>query len=54
MLGETMDELPNIEDTDYVIHRGQYYDVQRDHFEGETYLVEVDEIPQDYWERWDQ
>jgi len=48
-----MSKLPSIEDMDYVIHRGQSYQVQHDHFNHDTYLLEVDEIPDDYWERWE-
>lgn len=37
---------------DYVIHRGQYYQVVRDEFEGSVLLKEVDEVPEEYIERW--
>lgn len=38
---------------DYVVHRGQYYRVARNDHKAELYLVEVDEIPGEYWDRWE-
>lgn len=45
-------ESSNVRDFDYVVHHGQIYDVQHDQFEGELYLVAVDEIPKEYHNRW--
>lgn len=37
---------------DYIVTAGNVYDVQRDSHHGETYLVELDDIPNHYRYRW--
>jgi hypothetical protein len=37
---------------DYVVRRGQCYRVDCNNFDEGQYLVEVDEIPDNYWNRW--
>lgn len=44
--------LSHINKTDYVVVRGQMYKVDRDDFGSDVYFVEVDEIPDEYWQRW--
>lgn len=38
---------------DYVVHNGQRYELVHNDFTDEMYLTKVDEIPEEYWERWD-
>lgn len=42
-----------VSDFDYVVMRGEYYEVAQDDFGGESYLRKVDGIPDKYSERWD-
>lgn len=37
---------------DYIVSAGNVYDVQRDSHHGDPYLVELDDIPDDYRDRW--
>lgn len=37
---------------DYVVIKGEYYRVLINDYEGDLYLKEIDEIPDEYWERW--
>lgn len=54
------DKIPVMEDSewtislfDYVIVKGQPYQVIRNHLGAEPYFKKVDEIPEEYWERWE-
>lgn len=40
-------------DVDYAVIRGRYFEVKRDDHDGEPYIVEVDKIPEEYWELWE-
>lgn len=37
---------------DFIVTAGTVYEIARDHHAGDPYLVEMDDIPDDYRERW--
>lgn len=38
---------------DYVVVRGQIYGVEQGQPGDDPYLIEVDEVPPEYWDRWE-
>lgn len=42
-----------LEESDYTVQAGQVYRVDRNEFKDKAYLVEVEEILAEYWEKWD-
>lgn len=43
-----------VETMDYIVTHGAVYRVAVNDYAGEQYLERVDEIPDEYWERYDQ